>query len=218
MVEYWKQIITDCWDIYKNNYRLLLSAHCILILLYIYPQFVITNIDLNENLFNLAEAMSPSVAILCISLFLLNGGISLGAIFLSHNAILKKDLDFKQLFQHFYLLPQLILKYMVSGITMLSALYFFSNIIFASLVFVVMNFSLFFFYDYIIVIKKLDFKSAIQENFNLVSKNIILISQYCLLSLLITLSLSILPILGIVLGQSFIMVLGIQFYRKLSVK
>jgi len=218
MVQYWKTIITDSWDIYKNNFRLLLVAHCIILVLYTYPQFIIINLDLSENLDNIIELISPEMALLFIALFLLGSGISLGAIHITYNAIKKLPLEFKHLFQQFYLLPQLILKYLVSGIITLIILYLFSNIIFAGIVFAIINFSLFFFYDYLILIEKLDFMNAIKTNFYLVSKNITLIIQYCLICFMITLVLSVLPILGSVLSQSFVMMLGIQLYIQLISK
>ena len=55
MVEYWQKIILDSWNAYKKYFGILFGAYLIIYIILTYPQFVISTIDLNQELSNLTE-------------------------------------------------------------------------------------------------------------------------------------------------------------------
>ena len=116
MVQYWQKIILDSWNVYKKYFGILFGAYLIIHIFLTYPQFVITTIALNDDLSNLSEFISPSNLILLFAILFLSGGVWLGGLFLSYCALTDKPIIFKTLFQQFYLLPRLAIKYLISSL------------------------------------------------------------------------------------------------------
>ena len=216
MVQYWQKIILDSWNTYKKYFGILFGAYLIIHIFLTYPQFVITTITLNDDLSNLSEFISPSNLILLFAILFLSGGIWLGGLFLSYCALTDKPVIFKTLFQQFYLLPRLAIKYLISSLIGTLIFVFIKNIILAILLFFIIYTALFFFYDYLILIRQLKFMDAIRTNFYLVSENIMLVIQYGCLYFLIGLIFILLPIIGPMLAQSFLMVVGVRFFLDIQ--
>ena len=218
MVEYWKKIILDSWNAYKKYFGVLFGAYLIIYIILTYPQFVISTIDLNQDLSNLGEFASPSNLLLLFAILFLSGGVWLGGLFLSYCALTNKPVIFKTLFEQFYLLPRLAIKYLISSLLGALIFIFIKNIILSVLLFFIIYVSLFIFYDYLILIHQLKFIDAVKANFYLVSKNIMQVIQYGCLYFLIGLVFILLPIIGPLLAQSFLMVLGVSFFLNVQSK
>ena len=212
MVQYWQKIILSSWNAYKQHFGMLFGAYLIIHIFLTYPQFVVTTITLNEDLSNFAEFVVPSNIILLFAILFLSGGVWLGGLFLSYCALNNKPVIFKTLFQQFYLLPRLAVKYLVSSILGTLIFMLIKNIILSILLFFTIYTALFFFYDYLILIRQLKFMDAIKTNFYLVSENIGKVIQYGCLYFIIGLIFILLPIVVPMLAQSFLMVVGVSFF------
>jgi len=212
MVQYWQKIILDSWNAYKQHFGMLFGAYLIIHIFLTYPQFVVRTISLNDDLSNLAEFANPSNIILLFAILFLSGGVWLGGLFLSYCSMTKKPVIFKTLFQQFYLLPRLAIKYFISSLLGTLIFVFIKNIILSVLLFFTIYAALFFFYDYLILIRQLKFVDAIKTNFYLVSENIGRVVQYGCLYFIIGLIFILLPIIGPMLAQSFLMVVGVCFF------
>ena len=216
MVEYWQKIILDSWNAYKQNFRVLFGAYLIIHIFLTYPQFLVSTVGLNQDLSNLSEFTSPANILLLLAILFLSGGLWLGGVLLSYCALTNKPLVFKNLFEQFYLLPRLAIKYCISTVLGIVIFMVIKNIVISAALFFIIYAILFFFYDYLILFHQLKFADAVRENFYLVSSNIMLIIQYGCLYLLVGMVFILLPIIGPLLAQSFFMVLGVCFFLNVK--
>ena len=158
--------------------------------------------------------ISPSNLLLLFAILFLSGGLWLGGLFLSYCALTNKPVIFKTLFEQFYLLPRLAIKYLISSLLGALLFIFIKNIMLSVLLFFTIYTILFIFYDYLILIHQLKFIDAVKANFYLVSENIMRVIQYGCLYFLIGLIFILLPVIGPMIAQSFLMVVGVSFFLK----
>jgi len=206
MIEYWKKNILESWHIFSRNYILLITP-CILLLLIFYY----VGLSINDT------SISTPKLILILALSMIGVGVHMGAISITHSAIMGKKITFIDIFQKFHLLHLIL----IPQIVMFVVLFILLNILPISayafiLIAVILYFLFLFFYDYLIIIENLSMKEALIKNYRLISNYPILILQFLLISFLIGFCLTILQLIGTILSMCFVRIAGIKLFLMLS--
>tara|TARA_Y100001960_G_C14550763_1_gene765631 strand:+ start:32 stop:700 length:669 start_codon:yes stop_codon:yes gene_type:complete len=215
MIEFWKNLFQDSWDIYIKNIRLIMGTFILMFLPIFILMFVPSieiqgNVDSNKIWESVFQSLSFSEIFFMLSINILITGLYLGMLGIFYNIVTGQPALLKQLIGKFYCLPKIILPDLIIGLIMfIGGISIFTIII--NLVYRV----IFFYYTLIVVIENKNILSSINKSFSLIKDNIGLIFQFIAIMIFMGFFGLFFPLLffGLI---PFWTILYIQIYLKIS--
>jgi len=178
MIEFWKNIFQDSWNIYIKNIKLIMGSLILtflpVLILPLIPFIEIQgDVDSNQIWESIFQSLSFSEIFFIFSIQILMRGLGIGMLSILYNITSGKTASIKELVSKFYCLPKILLPDLIIGLII-----FFSGIpIITTIIYIIYQFA-FFYYTLIIVAEDRGVLDSINKSFNLVKNNIGLIIQF----------------------------------------
>tara|TARA_B100001029_G_C15037819_1_gene441405 strand:- start:88 stop:705 length:618 start_codon:yes stop_codon:yes gene_type:complete len=203
MIEFWKILFNDSWNIYTKNVRLIIGSLFLML---------IPNLILSITLPSIIKSYSSSEMLFFISIYLLYNGIYLGFLNIVYNIVIDKSVSIKQIGSKFYCLPKILFPELVAA----GLLYFIFQLSMGlGVIVMLMYFIIFFYYPLIIIIEDINIMSAINKSFNVLKNNFNLTSQLAVIGIIFLILFYILLLSFFVLLPIF-QILRMKLYIKMS--
>lgn len=213
MIEFWKILFNDSWNIYTKNIRLILGAFTLVLLPIFIVMFIPTSIptdelDANRILESIFQSFSFSEIFFILAINVLITGLYIGMLSLFYSISTGKSETLKHLLSKFYCLPRVMVPDLAIGLIM-----FIAGVSTFMLIFNLIYRIIFFYYTLIIVVEDTSIINGINKSFNIAKNNIGLIFQFIMIIIFTGILGLFLPILffGLI---PFWTILYIQLYIK----
>ena len=214
MIEFWKNLFKDSWNIYTQNLRLIMGSFMLILLpvfvLMLIPSIEIQgDIDSNKMWESIFQSLSFSEIFFILSINILMTGLYIGMLSVFYSITAGQSTSFKQLLSKFYCLPRVLVPDLVIGLIM-----FIGGVSIFTMIINLIYRLIFFYYTLIIVVENKSIINSINQSFNMVKNNVGIIIQFIIIIIITGMLALFFPILffGLI---PFWTILYIQIYIKI---